>query len=40
MELSANSLQAFRDKFPAYFDADEFSIENEEFEEGFQTGLN
>jgi predicted amidohydrolase len=38
MELNANSLQAFRDKFPAYFDADEFSIENEEFEEGFLTG--
>lgn len=32
LELNANSLQAFRDKFPAYVDADEFSIENEEFE--------
>jgi predicted amidohydrolase len=39
LELNANSLQAFRDKFPAYFDADEFSIENEEFEEDFLTGL-
>lgn len=29
IELNANSLQAFRDKFPAYMDADEFSIENE-----------
>jgi predicted amidohydrolase len=39
LQLSANSLQAFRDKFPAYYDADEFSIENEEFEEGYLTGL-
>lgn len=39
LELNANSLQAFRDKFPAYMDADEFSIENEEFEEGYLTGL-
>lgn len=39
LELNANSLQAFRDKFPAYTDADEFSIENEEFEEGFLTDL-
>jgi len=39
LELNANSLQAFRDKFPAYFDADEFSIEIEEFEEGSLTGL-
>ncbi len=38
LELNANSLQAFRDKFPAYFDADEFSIENE-FEQDFLTGL-
>lgn len=38
LELNANSLQAFRDKFPAHFDADEFSIENE-FEEDFLTGL-
>jgi omega-amidase len=28
--LSANSLQAYRDKFPAYLDADDFSIEFEE----------
>lgn len=39
LELNANSLKAFRDKFPAYYDADEFSIENEEFEEDFLTGL-
>ncbi len=40
LELSTNSLKAFRDKFPAYYDADEFSIENEEFsEEDFLTGL-
>lgn len=39
LELNANSLNAFRDKFPAHFDADEFSIENEEFEEGYLTGL-
>jgi omega-amidase len=40
MEISANSLHAFRDKFPAYYDADEFSIEFEEFEEhDYMTGL-
>lgn len=39
LELNAHSLQAFRDKFPAYYDADEFSIDNEEFEEDFLTGL-
>jgi predicted amidohydrolase len=39
LELNANSLQAFRDKFPAYVDADEFSIENETFEEDYLTGL-
>lgn len=39
MQLSANSLHAFRDKFPAYLDADEFSIENEAFEEGYLPGL-
>jgi omega-amidase len=33
IELSANSLQAFRDRFPAYMDADEFTIEFEQFEE-------
>lgn len=33
LELSANSLQAFRDKFPVYFDSDEFSLELEEIEE-------
>lgn len=39
LELNANSLQAFRDKFPAYLDADDFSIENETFEEDYLTGL-
>jgi predicted amidohydrolase len=33
LEINANSLQAYRDKFPAYLDADEFSIEFEQFEE-------
>jgi omega-amidase len=31
--LSANSLQAYRDKFPAFMDADDFSIEFEEVPE-------
>jgi predicted amidohydrolase len=33
IELSSNSLSAFRDRFPAYMDADEFTIEFEQFEE-------
>lgn len=33
LELSANSLHAFRDRFPAYLDADDFTIEFEEYEE-------
>lgn len=33
IELNANSLQAFRDRFPAYLDADDFNIEFEEYEE-------
>lgn len=33
IELNAHSLQAFRDKFPAYLDADEFSIDFEQYEE-------
>jgi len=33
VELNANSLQAFRDRFPAYMDADDFTIEFEQFEE-------
>ncbi len=33
VELSANSLHAFRDRFPAYMDADEFTVEFEEYEE-------
>jgi omega-amidase len=32
-ELSANALHAFRDRFPAYLDADDFNIEFEEYEE-------
>jgi len=39
LQISSNSLQSFRDKFPAYLDGDDFSIENEEFEEGYLTGL-
>lgn len=33
IELNANSLEAFRERFPAYLDADEFSIEFEQYEE-------
>lgn len=33
LEINANSLQAYRDKFPAYLDSDEFSIEFEQYEE-------
>jgi omega-amidase len=33
VDLNANSLQAFRDRFPAFMDADEFSLEFEQFEE-------
>jgi omega-amidase len=33
LELNAHSLQAFRDRFPAYIDADEFNIEFEAMEE-------
>jgi predicted amidohydrolase len=32
-EINANSLRAFRDKFPAHLDADEFNIEFEQYEE-------
>ncbi len=39
IELNAHSLQAFRDRFPAYLDADDFSVEMGEFEEDFLTGL-
>lgn len=39
IELSANSLEAFRDRFPAYMDADEFTIEFEQYEENdYSTG--
>ncbi len=33
LELNAHALQAFRDRFPTYLDADDFTIENEEYEE-------
>ena len=33
LEMNVNSLQAFRDRFPAFMDADDFSIEFEEYEE-------
>lgn len=36
IELNANSLEAFRDRFPAYLDADDFTVEFEEFEESDQ----
>jgi len=40
LELNANSLSAFRDRFPAYLDADDFTIEFEEYEENdFISGL-
>jgi omega-amidase len=39
LELSANSLEAFRDNFPAFLDADEFSLEFEQFEEDYLQGL-
>ncbi|MBX2961645.1 MAG: amidohydrolase [Cyclobacteriaceae bacterium] len=38
VELNAHSLQAFRDKFPAHLDADDFSIEMGEFERDFLPG--
>lgn len=37
LELNANSLHAFRDRFPAYLDADDFVIEFEEYEESDQV---
>jgi omega-amidase len=33
IELSSNSLLAYRDKFPAFMDADDFSLEIGEYEE-------
>jgi omega-amidase len=33
IELSSNALQAYRDRFPAYLDADDFSIEVEAMED-------
>jgi omega-amidase len=32
LELNANALHAFRDRFPAYVDGDDFTIEFEEYE--------
>lgn len=40
IELSSNSLEAFRDRFPAYQDADDFDIEFEQFEESDQFSGN
>lgn len=37
IELNANSLQAFRDRFPSFLDADEFSVEFEQYEEYDQS---
>lgn len=40
LELNAHALQAYRDKFPTYMDADDFSIEFGQFEESdFLSGL-
>jgi omega-amidase len=33
VELSANALEAFRDRFPSYLDADDFTLEFEEYED-------
>lgn len=33
VELSANSLNAYRDRFPAFLDADDFTVEAEAYEE-------
>ncbi len=33
IELNAHALHAFRDRFPAYIDGDDFSIEAEQYEE-------
>ena len=37
--LSSNSLEAFRDRFPAFQDADDFEIEFEQFEESDQFNI-
>lgn len=40
VSLNANSLEAFRDRFPAFVDADDFTIEFEQYEESdFLSGL-
>ena len=39
VELNAHSLQAFRDRFPAYLDADDFSIEIEQVQDDYLPGL-
>ncbi len=36
VELNAHALQAFRDRFPAFLDADDFNLEFEEYEESDQ----
>lgn len=36
IDLSSNSLEAFRDRFPAYQDADDFDVAFEQFEESDQ----
>ena len=33
LSLNAHALQSYRDKFPAFLDADDFTIESEEYEE-------
>jgi predicted amidohydrolase len=40
LSLNAHALQSYRDKFPAFLDADDFTIESEEYEErDFLHGL-
>jgi hypothetical protein len=39
IELSTNSLAAFRDRFPAFQDADDFEIEFEQFEDHFSGNI-
>jgi len=40
LELNAHALQAYRDRFPAFLDADDFTIDSEIFEErDFLSGL-
>lgn len=39
IELSANALHAYRDRFPAFMDADDFTVEVEAYEDGYIEGL-